>query len=334
MPEQMEHEPLAEAFFQFRMQAPDEIVVPGVPVARRTVRRRRTARVSAVAALTALVLAVGGYSATLLGAPAPVQPAVPSASPSPTVFAGPALNADQLRQLGVKALDRLGFTPERLRRGVAFGPVDAAAGGSTHLLGTAAQPLPAGRYTLVAVCRGVGRITVDWRTDDDEGTMDAPCTDPPADGNVDSPAARAEVQLRAPGLITLSVTGDGLARSRAGFAAMVTDPLMAIADYALARPSGDHVGGVSMVIDRTEIDTDPDAKAGIYVLTLTCAGTGTIKATLRVGEAGSTRTVRCSERPSPITITVTAKRAATRKVIFDRRPEDPAVAVAYYLVTR
>ncbi|MEU8074904.1 hypothetical protein AB0B31_05595 [Catellatospora citrea] len=331
MPEQTEHEPLADAFFQFRMQVPDEIVVPGVPAVRRAVRRRRTARVSAVAALTALVLAAGGYSAAQRGAAAPVEPAAPSTSPSPTALAGPTLGPDQLQQLGVKALERLGLKPEKLRRGAVYGPV-AAADSSGHALGTAEHPLPAGRYTLFSVCRGVGRLTVTWRADGGQGTMEAQCTDPSDKRNYNA-ASRVEVKLQAPGLITLSVSGDHLARGRSGFAVMVNDPLMTIAETALTRPSGDHTGGGDMFTGE-KLDTNVDAKAGTYALTLTCAGTGSIKATLRMGDAGDTRTVRCSEQPSPVTITITSKRDATLKVMLVRPPDASAVAVAYYMVIK
>ena len=61
MPEQTEHEPLADAFFQLRMQAPEEIVVPGVPAARLppgewwdvVVRWRQVAAATSVAAMLA-----------------------------------------------------------------------------------------------------------------------------------------------------------------------------------------------------------------------------------------------------------------------------------------
>jgi hypothetical protein len=338
MPEQTEHEPLADAFFQFRMQAPEEIVVPGAPAVRRTVQRRRTARISAVAALTTLVLVAGGYSATLLAAPAPVQPATPSATPSPTVSAGPTLGPEQLQQLAERALDRLSMKPGKLRRGVEFGPVDAAADRVGYTLGTAEQPLPAGRYTLFVVCRGVGTLAVTWQADSGRGTVDAPCVDPPADRNFAYSSQRVVVGLHAPGLITLWVSGDDLARARSGFAAMVNDPLMTIAETALTQPSRDGLtgavsmfaGGVGMPAGE-EVDVRPDATAGTYVLYLTCAGTGTIKATLKMGDTSSAKTVRCSEQPSQITITITSKRDATLKVLLKRDLRAPEAAIAYHL---
>lgn len=328
MPEQTEHEPLADAFFQFRMQAPEEIVVPGTPAVRRTVRRRRAARISAVAGLTALVLAVSGYSATWLSAPAPVQPATPSATPSPTVSAGPTLGPQQLQQLGVNALERLGMTPEKLRPGVVYGPVDHATDRVGYRLGTAERPLPAGWYTLFVICRGVGRLAVNWQADSGGGTIDAPCVDPaerfPSTQHV-------EVKLPVPGLITLQVSGDDLARARSGFAVMVSDPLMTIARTALTHPStGSHMGGGGMHTGES-LDTDAAAKAGTYVMYLTCAGTGTIKATLRMADASSVKTVRCSEQPTQITMTITSKRDATLKVVLYRDPKASPVAIVYTL---
>ncbi len=330
MPEQTEHEPLADAFFQFRMQAPEEIVVPGAPVARRSVQRRRTARVSAVAAVTALVLAAGGYSAALLGAPVPVEPATPSTTPSPKVSAGPTLGPEQLHQLGVKALDRLGMKPGKVRRGVVFGPVDAATDRAGYQLGSVGQPLPAGRYTLFVVCRGVGAIVVTWQADSGGGSIDAPCVDPPADRNF-SPSEHVEVMLYAPGVITLEVSGDELARARSGFAVMVNDPLMTIAETALRRPAGgSRMGGVGMVTGETT-DVSPDAPAGTYVLHLTCAGTGKIMVTLRLGNLNHPEVVRCSEQPSRVTMMITSERDATLKVTLERDPKAPQVAVAYTL---
>lgn len=329
MPEQTGREPLGDAFFQFRMQAPEEIVVPGALAARRTVRRRRTARISAVAALTALALAVGGYSAALLGRAAPAQPATPSATPSPTVSAGPTLAPQQLQQLGVKALERLGLKPAKLRQGVVFGPVDAAAEQFAYTLGTAEQPLPTGRFTLFVICRGVGRIAVTYQADSGRGTIDAPCTDP---AERFPPSHRAEVWLHAPGLITLGVSGDEAARGRSGFAVMVNDPLMTIAETTLQvrGGTGTAMGGVGMQTGETE-DVNPDATAGTYVLTLTCAGTGTIKATLKLAGTSSVKTVRCAEQPALVTITVTSKRDGTLKVVLARDPNAPQVAVAYRL---
>ncbi|BCJ74987.1 hypothetical protein CS0771_45310 [Catellatospora sp. IY07-71] len=325
MPEQTGREPLADAFFQFRMQAPEEIVVPGAPAAHRTVRRRRTARVSAVAALTALVLAAGGYSAASLSAPAPADPATPSAAPSPTVSAGPTLGPQQLRRLSVSALERLGMKPGKVRRGAVYGSVDDATDRSGYSLGTAEQPLPTGRYTLFVICRGVGRIAVTWQADSGRGTIDAPCVDP---AERFPPTQHVEVWLHVPGLITLSVSGDDVARARSGFAVMVNDPLMTIAETALQRTGGSGLGGgVGMVTGETE-NVHPDAAAGTYVLQLTCAGTGTIKATLKMGSVSAVKTVRCSEQPSRVTITITSKRVATLKVLMSRDPKAPQVAVA------
>ncbi|MFC7761258.1 DUF6023 family protein [Catellatospora bangladeshensis] len=109
---------------------------------------------------------------------------------------------------------------------------------------------------------------------------------------------------------------------------MVNDPLMTVAETALQRTGGSGLGGgVGMVTGETE-DVVPDAEAGTYVLELTCAGTGTIKATLKMGSVSSVKTVRCSEQPARVTITITSKRAATLKVLMSRDPKAPQVAVA------
>ncbi|WP_186316029.1 hypothetical protein [Catellatospora sichuanensis] len=48
-----------------------------------------------------------------------------------------------------------------------------------------------------------------------------------------------------------------------------------------------------------------------------------------MADAGSTRTVRCSDKPSQITITITSKRDATLKVRMERDPKAPEVAFDY-----
>src|SRR5262245_31723181 len=219
MPEFTEQEPLAQAFFQLRFEAPHEIVPPGVAAARRTVARRRTVRVAAASVLATAVLVGAGYLGTAIGGRGPAPSGSQPANPN-----GPTLSDDELEQLGVTALRQFGVEPTSVRPGTLFGPVHR--NGFTYGFGNSAQPFPAGDYDLRAVCVGTGSVEVSWSAPGTTGTLTATC-----DGGM----IGTSFVMAGPGIIGVQLAGDDRARDRAGIAVMVTDPLEVAAVNALPK---------------------------------------------------------------------------------------------------
>ena len=103
MPDLVEDERLANLFLTFRAEAGAEIRPPGSETARRTVRRRRSARMGGAAALAIVALGAVG----LVSWPGPGGSTVGGDPPA----IGPALRLAELERLGVDALAVLGYAP-------------------------------------------------------------------------------------------------------------------------------------------------------------------------------------------------------------------------------
>jgi hypothetical protein len=325
MTETSQRDPLADAFHQFRAEAPGEILAPGAAAVRHTVARRRRTRLAAVAALVAAGLTGIGYAAAgpaPRGAPPPPA-ATPSSTPGPTSSStpGPTRGADQLARLGEQARARLGYKPGGTRYGMVFGPLETGSGGFDYALGTDTEPYPRGAYALRATCLGGGRATVSWIAGGRAGDAELAC-----DGTV----VDATLALSAPGLIKLRLIPDQVAAGRAGFAVAVSDPLEVRARNALGA-DGDGVlaaGSGFAVAERRDVDQTRYGP-GDYTLEVACAGTGTLTATLTLGTVTRTGAVTCSGDPPVARIALYSGAAATGMTVR-LEPDRAAFSAAGY----
>ncbi len=317
MPELTDKEPLAEAFFRFRLDAPHEIAVPGAAAARRTVAHRRSVRVAAAALIAVAVLLGAGYAGSVIGRDSSAPADLPITTDT---AAGPTLDPDGLQQLGLAALGKLGIKPEDARTGTVFGPVTETTDGWEYSLGSDALPFPEGRYQLSAVCLGQGTIQVFWNASGSSGSTGVVCGD--------SAGITTSFHSAQPGLITLRVVADERAENRAGMAIVVTDPLVVRAQNALATPPLSPGLGGSGFAPTGAVD-ESGGPVGVYTLTVACAGEGSLRATFTLGAATTSRTVPCTHTPQPIDIPLTSTRADAAKIV-ELEPDAVAIAAAGY----
>lgn len=322
MPEITEREPLAEAFFQLRIDAPHEIDVPGTAAARRTVTRRRTTRIAAMALVLVAGLVGIGYVGGS-GRDAPTHPAQPS--PSAGATDAPTLGEDALQKLGVDALAKLGYKPEISRPARIFGPVTASSANFTYALGTAASPFPHGTYRLFAACLGQGSVEVHWNASGASGSITVNCA---AATNSSASFVLAEA-----GPIGIGLKPDAQAQGRAGIAVTVTDPLQVTATNKISEQPFNVGGGGSGFAESPRMDVSEDSLTpGTYTLAVACAGKGTLKATFSIGTATTTATVRCSDTPSTKKLQLHAPKGATPRTV-QLEPDAAALGAAGYAYT-
>lgn len=316
MPE-LERDVLADAFFDFRIKVPHEITVPGTGAVKRTVRRRRTATMGA---LVAVIFAVV-FGAGLVLEGRDRVPGVQETAP-------PALTSEQLDLMGVQALAKLGYTPDDSRPGLLFGGMRAA--NSSYTFGTADEPFPAGGYSVSAVCVGAGGIDVSWEDRGQVKRLEVRCGDDPKGGG--------ELRLVSPGTIRVWLDVDAAAVGRAGAAVMVTDPRTVTAVNALGTPVH-QVSGGSGSFNRSgagRMDVDQSgSKPGHYTLVVVCAGAGTVKATITIGDATATNSVPCRNVPlSPVSITLPSTRMGLPLAVSLEPDESASGSAGYaYAVT-
>lgn len=312
MPEFTEQEPLAQAFFRLRFEAPNEIVPPGVAAARRTVARRRTLRVTAASVLaTAVLVGVGYLGTAIAGDRRPTASGSPSAGPS-----GRTLSPDELQQLGVTALRTFGVEPGRTRPGTLFGPVGGS--GFSYGLGTAEQPFPAGDYELRAACVGAGSVAVSWSAPGSTGTVTARCGAGPV---------QASFRMAGPGSIDVRLAGDDSARGRAGIAVIVTDPLVVTAVNALPPSLYVLTSGSDLATSIRQDALGNSSRTGLHVLGLACAGQGNLTVTFSVGAAAASKTVVCADPPGLTSLQVQAS-AAGLPLTVRIEPDSAALGAA------
>jgi hypothetical protein len=300
VPEQTE--PLAKAFFTFRLEAPAEITVPGSAAARRTVRRRRTARLATLSLAIVTAIAGIGYVGGLAGG-ADNQPAHTSPAPVSATSSGygSLRNASTLGQLGETAAQRLAHETDRQRPSLISGPLPtASSSGLSYAMGGKA-PFPAGVYSVHSVCAGEGRVVIRWSAPGAEGAVTVTCGAEPV---------MTPLQLSEAGTIELHVTPNEQAAGRAGFAVYVSDPLTIVAENALpAHPA--QIAGNSGVNYGQFGGTDYAGFApGTYILAFTCTDVGSFEIVFSLDQTATTRTVACSSSPTVTHIEVKISRTA------------------------
>ncbi|GHJ44344.1 hypothetical protein Cs7R123_16860 [Catellatospora sp. TT07R-123] len=318
MPEQTD--PMTEAFFQFRLEAPHEVVVPGAAAARRTVQRRRTARTGVLAAIAAIALAAGAYTAGVR-ATRTTEPAGPSAAPS-----SPPLTDEQLQPLGVRALRILGYLPEQARPGMLFGPVGAGVSGFSYSFGTPQDPLPLGEYTLRAVCvGGAGQVRLRWEAADSHRYVSVPC---------DETVTQLTVALTAVSAATITFSGDDRAGGHSGIAVTVTNPNLIRAEQAFLSATGPFLSRGSGELNATRRDVDEAVTSGSLRLDVACAGAGVVTVRLILGGSTDTAEVPCTSSPQLVTLRLDDARGGPLTVELDPDQEAFKVSAAAYRVRR
>ncbi|MBV1853163.1 hypothetical protein [Catellatospora tritici] len=296
MPELTESDPMAEAFFQFRIEAPHEVVVPGAVAVRRTVKRRRAARLALLSVVTGLVLVAGGYLFGVGGAPGQTDPAA-SASNRP-------LTDDQMQALGVQALGLLGYTPEHTRPGTMFGPVTSGSNGFTYsFVGPDQTLMPVGEYQLRALCLGgAGEVRVRWQGPDGRTDVMVPC---------DATITERPIQLTIAGDVTITLHGDDQAAGHAGIALMFTNPNVIRAKQVLSLDTNPYLGATWGELDSTVRDLDNTITSGPLRLDVICAGSGSVTARISLGAASDSAELRCNVSPQKITLRLPASAKGT-----------------------
>jgi hypothetical protein len=322
MPDTIDDDRLADLFTQFRTDARAEIVPPGATQTHRTVRRRRqTARFVSVAAALVVVGAAGAVATT--------TPHGGTTATDTDTDTQQSLSPDER---GEAALAKLGFSsstenpPDHLlamRPGIAYGVLDANAASVDYQFGTAADPLAAGDYTLVAYCAGKGGITIAWRTGSDSGVTDkVPCGESaPAGGAIHTTDTIA---------ITISPYGEA-ATDRPGFVVAITDPREVLARTRANMAEPGSLSGSSAVINFPLSNQDDSGHGqGRYRLTFACVGyESQLTLEFAAGEAVSGAAVTCTEKGTVKTVTVTATKDDDPLVVSATPKGNQEAAIAY-----
>ncbi|MDI1465933.1 hypothetical protein QEZ54_33660 [Catellatospora sp. KI3] len=308
MPELTESDPMAEAFFQFRMEAPHEVAVPGAAAVRRTVKRRRTARMTALSVVAGLVLAAGGYAFGAGSGSGQVDPAAPTSTRP--------LTDDQLQALGVQALGLLGYTPEHTRPGMMFGPVSAGSNGFTYSFAApSGAPMPAGEYQLRAVCLGgVGEVRVRWQAPDGRTDVMVPC---------DATIADRPIVLTVSGEVTITLRGDDQAAGHAGIAVTLTNPNVVRVKQLLAVDRGEYYASTFGELETSVRDLDNTVTSGPVRMDVFCAGSGAVTARLSLGASSDTAHLLCNGQAQMVTLRLPAG-ARGESLILDLEPDAEA----------
>lgn len=320
MPDTIDDDRLADLFAQFRAGARTEIVQPGALQAHRTVRRRRhTARLASAAAALVVVGAAGAVATTT------------SHGGSTTADTQRWLSPDERAAIGTEALAKLGFSPETertttggplpLRPGIAYGVLDADATAKVYRFGDAADPLPAGDYTVVAYCAGKGGITIGWRSGGDRGSDGVPC----------GAAVPTGAAIHTTGTIDITITPYGeAATDRPGFAFAITDPreILArrLANLDLPRSLSNSAGVININMRNQD---DRTYEPGTYRLTFACLGYDVpVRVALTIGKASSGSEMTCIEVGQLRTFTVDVAKDSGPLVVT-AETGDREVAFAY-----
>lgn len=290
---------VADAFAQFRAEAREEILVPGVDTVRRDVRRRRRGR----GVMTTAVAVCGLAGAAVFG----LNSAHGSPDPGAAVFDGPLVLAPtaadaELQQLAVNALRLVGRTPNDHRPGAVFGPMTGDTTGQAFVLGSG-EPYPPGSYDLRAACLGEGSVEIRWAlTDGGGGNAMVACG-----GGV----WQTPVRLSGGGTIEVRILPDDRAQGRSGAALAITDPRVVAARNALPALGGYIVGASGLASGAhggvSEVDPRPaepkpggsevEPRAGDYTVYATCAGEGSLRLIVEAGTATASTSVPCSANP-------------------------------------
>jgi hypothetical protein len=192
-------ESLREAFFQFRLDAPAEIEVPGTAAVRRTVGRRRTTRMGALALL--LVGAVGGvgYAGGMAGGA--------SNEPASSADGGPAAPADRTTSGSLYAAVARNALPSYSSQ---------VTGGSgalmSDMLDVSEGEYRAGSYTLAVVCAGTGSVRAIFTVNATAVAQTVTCSAAPRVVSIDLDALVAGTE------ISVVLVPDDAAIRSAGFA--------------------------------------------------------------------------------------------------------------------
>jgi hypothetical protein len=284
-------DPLAAAFAQFRAEAVVDIVSPGPAVAHRTVRRRRiraaAAIIVAIAAVTAL-MSIGyrpGHAVT--------TPAAAPTGASPVVEANQAYlaiggmidrdDSSVLQGAGSQALTDLTGRPYVV-------PLDYAAG----------------RHELLGLCFGTGVVQESLYRHAPTGStvgkpigwLTVPCNGQPVHTTIE--VSRPKVDN-----LWLAITGDARARGHAGVAYMMADPFLAAAQLdALAQDELLDLSSIAVSpgymdgyggLDRTHRDSNFDGAStvGTFTMRFICGTVGTAQVRWTVGSATANANIPC-----------------------------------------
>jgi hypothetical protein len=325
MPDNISDDLLADTFAQFRTRARPEIQPPGAESTRRTVYRRRTARLAGVIVLMVTTLVATGIGALRI---TPADRQAPGAEPT--------FGPDRLAALSVQALAALGYAPTTgapttpagllpMWAGVFHAGVDGNLARTPHRLGSTDHPLPSGQYNVDMACVGVGRLIVVWEwTGGTFGGSPIDC----------GGTHHAEFSASVAGVVDITVTPDDDAVGRAGVAVAITDPRAVRARNLLGERPRTLTAGDSVLYTALKDGTDPMLATGTYRLSVACVGSGgTVTLSLAVGGADDGSALECPAAGAKTTLTVRATlpgRAVS--IMIDPRGTTPgSAAVAYWL---
>jgi hypothetical protein len=311
-------EQLREAFVRFQAAARDEIRVPGAGNARHSVARRRRLRLTAGACGLAIVLVAGwatfGNSGGGDGAP------IATASPD---------SADQQDRLLQAALTSVGLDPQTAgdRPTAWWGP--GSPGAMSHTFGEGSEPFPAGRYTMVLGCSGAGSFTLTWRTDTATGELVDDCSVPTQpDG---------QLTLLEPGPVEITVHADPDAIDAAAFAVTISDPWLVLATAAVDETTSPEmlVFGGSGLTTAARHDQYKHMTPGVYRLTVACAGSGRLKASLQANADRDSVRLDCSFPYASVTnVVLTATTSGIGAVTIEQIEGERGSAGFVYRVER
>jgi hypothetical protein len=272
-------EDFEDLFADLRADAISRVRPPGVERVRRTVRRRRTT----TAAVAGVLLVVLGGTVALLGFPS--RPTLPA-------------HRDPLTQSDLK---RLTGVAERAVTAGNPGPAVFARRSSVVGDFTATEQIFLGRINLQVACAGTGSVTLLVRGNPgSENTttertevarLTARCSAEPL------PVGTTFVLDQWPN-ITVDLVDADTAQGRAGFAYRATsdigkavgknepnNPTEAL-DLSSELPPGSGPGGDARVASR-RISSDWDPLNGDFRLALACAGTGSLRVTVRLARSAA-----------------------------------------------
>jgi hypothetical protein len=317
MPDVIEEE-LREAFVRFRAAARDEIQVPGAGAARRSVTRGRRLRLAGSACGLAIALVVGwaAFAGRGDGHGTPIMPASPDAT----------VRQDRLLQA---ALNSVGVDPGTAgdRPTAWWGP--GSPGAMSHTFGDGSEPFPAGNYTLVLGCSGAGSFTLTWRTETATGQL--------TDGCGDATQPDGQLTLSEPGQVEITVQADPEAIGEAAFAVTISDPWLVVATAAVdhATSAERFVFGGSGLTTAVRHDRHDDLPLGVYRLTVACAGTGRLMASLQANADRDSTGVPCSYPiPTVTNLVLTARTPGIGAVTIEQVEGDRGAAGFVYRVER